>query len=170
MKSTMDRFLSHVAPHEDGCWYWTGYKCKGYGRISIQNREMYAHQLSYRLFVNSKAMFSVTRHTDHVCNNKSCVNPKHLRLVSAKQNILRGTAVSAVHAKKTECKNGHPFTEENTRVRRVGKTGRTTRICRTCANALLKRCYQKRKNAELDRIASRESNEVRALSETKEGE
>lgn len=136
----LDRFLANTAPQDDGCWYWVGYKCKGYGRISISNREMYAHQLSYLLFVDSAAKFSVTSHTDHLCNNKACVNPEHLRLVSARCNILRGTGASAINHAKTKCVNGHPFDSENTRwtySKRDG--GRGVRVCKTCVNATLRR-------------------------------
>jgi Recombination endonuclease VII len=42
------------------------------------------------------------------------------------------------YEKKTECKSGHPFTPENTYVRRNG-----TRQCRACRNAASLACYYK---------------------------
>jgi hypothetical protein len=44
------------------------------------------------------------------------------------ENVMRGEGVWAINARKTHCKRGHEFTEENT-VKRNG-----TRSCRTCKN------------------------------------
>lgn len=59
---------------------------------------------------------------DHLCNNKRCVNPSHLEPVTAAENIRR-----AAHRSGFRC--GHPYTDENSYVRRDQPTTRQCRIC-----------------------------------------
>lgn len=46
-------------------------------------------------------------HVDHLCRNRRCINVDHLELVTERENILRGTAPSAMNARKTHCVRGH---------------------------------------------------------------
>lgn len=63
---------------------------------------------------------------DHICRNRRCVNPRHLRLLSNRVNAtLNGNAL------KTECPQGHPYDEANTSLRRH-RSGRLHRFCRAC--------------------------------------
>lgn len=65
---------------------------------------------------------------DHLCRNRWCVNPSHLQPVTNKENVLRGTGLSSVNAKKTHCIRGHAFDDRNT-----GRDVRGDRRCRECA-------------------------------------
>lgn len=51
---------------------------------------------------------------DHLCRNRGCVNPDHLDPVTNVENVLRGESPPAQNRRKTVCKNGHPFSPENT--------------------------------------------------------
>jgi len=62
------------------------------------------------------------------CSHRSCVNPRHLELVCASENILRGVSSSAAYAKRTHCERGHALTPENVYVRPNGE-GRKCRKC-----------------------------------------
>jgi hypothetical protein len=69
---------------------------------------------------------------DHVrCDQESCVEFTHLRACTQQENNERSGSESALNARKTECKNGHPFVEGNMYVY-TRNDGTTERICKTC--------------------------------------
>lgn len=79
------RFWAKVAKdEEDGCWTWRGKKTyDGYGRLRHRGVEVRTHRISYELaFGPIGPMLFI----DHVCHNRACVNPAHLRAVTKKQN------------------------------------------------------------------------------------
>jgi hypothetical protein len=58
----------------DECWLWFGYKDKdGYGRITINYKDLRAHRVSYEFFHGSTNQL-----VRHSCDVKNCVNPNHL--------------------------------------------------------------------------------------------
>jgi hypothetical protein len=101
---------------ENGCWVWTAYKLpSGYGRFNRNRQSQYAHRWAYERFVGPIPDGLVI---DHLCRNRSCVNPAHLEPVSNRENLVRGVGFVAKHVAKTHCPQGHPYDEENTRVYR----------------------------------------------------
>jgi len=44
--------------------------------------------------------------------------PVVIEAVTQKENLLRGLGASGVNSKKTECNNGHVYSEETTIIRR----------------------------------------------------
>lgn len=66
---------------------------------------------------------------DHICGNRACVRPEHLRPVTHHDNILAGRNFTAVNARKFCCPQGHPYTVKKTKKR-------TQRFCRICATAV----------------------------------
>ena len=69
------------------CWNWTGaLNHKGYGNFSNRRKlfgSTYAHRIAYELFFDRPADDKVI---DHICRNRKCVNPAHLRQVSYAEN------------------------------------------------------------------------------------
>lgn len=84
-----------------GCWLWAGtIEAAGYGRVRHARRTWRAHRLSYIAFVGPVPVGLVL---DHLCSERSCVNPGHLEPVTNRENTLR--AAIAI----SECKYGHPL-------------------------------------------------------------
>jgi hypothetical protein len=109
-----------------GCWEWTARKDpRGYGKFHINGRENGTHRLMYSLTKGDVSGLCVC----HSCDNPSCINPKHLWL-GTQQDNMRDAVQKKRHGavKKTHCKHGHEFNEENTG--RKKKSGR--RYCKTC--------------------------------------
>lgn len=89
----MDMFWLNVEKAEDGCWNWTGALSReGYGKFRTSSRETGAHRISWMLAGRPLAKGKVLHHR---CENRRCVNPMHLQLMSR-----------SVHAKLH-----HPFLE-----------------------------------------------------------
>lgn len=109
---------------ENGCWDWTGNKNRqGYGRVPFRGRVVVPHRLLHQTIFGEITPGLVS---DHICENKSCVNPKHIEPVTSKENIYRGCAPPSINIRKTHCASGHKFTTENTYI------SRGMRACRTC--------------------------------------
>ncbi len=100
--------------------------------VSAENRSVKAHRFSYELFVNA---IPIGLTIDHLCRNRACINPKHLEVVTRKENTLRGVGPAALNAKKTVCRKGHTFSASNTYYSRYGRS------CRAC-NLLAAKKYQ----------------------------
>lgn len=135
------RFMVKVHIEASGCWQWTG--CidsrTGYARIGIgKHRVTGAHRVAHELF---KGPIPNGLHIDHLCRNRSCVNPEHLEAVSRRTNWVRGDHVNA-HVYRTQtCKRGHPF--EGHSYFRDGK-----RIyCRTCQTDMERARRHRRRHA-----------------------
>jgi hypothetical protein len=72
------------------CWAWLAtISPAGYGMFGVNNTMRYAHRVSYEL-ANGSVPDGMD--LDHVCGNRACVNPEHLRPTTRKQNMenLRG--------------------------------------------------------------------------------
>lgn len=128
------------------CWVWGGTVQRspkrgrsGYGQITIKRKTCLVHRVVYELLVGP---IPAGLTLDHLCLNKSCINPVHLEPVTVRENQLRAGVPWAVNALKTHCVNGHAFDKANTYVRRdKGRKG--NRECRTCLREAVHR-YQKR--------------------------
>ncbi|AGT12518.1 HNH endonuclease [Mycobacterium phage Tripl3t] len=81
----VDRFWDKVLKTDDGCWTWTGWKNdSGYGRLRHEGRSYRAHRVSYEMH---KGPIPDKHDIDHMCFNRLCVNPAHLRACTRKQNL-----------------------------------------------------------------------------------
>lgn len=130
-----DRFWQKV-DFTDTCWLWTEGRSKGgypifhIPKVGGADRQIvYAHRYAYGFCVGP---IPEGLTIDHLCETKLCVLPEHLEPTTLRVNVLRSSrAPAAINARKTHCKRGHEFTEENTS-RFKSEAGRLKRHCRTC--------------------------------------
>lgn len=86
-----------VAP--DGCWLWLGSIDRdGYGNAKTRYGRA-AHRLTYQAYVGD---IPEGMQLDHLCRQRSCVNPYHLEPVTQQENILRGSLTKKI------CEHGNP--------------------------------------------------------------
>lgn len=146
MRSSLKKFWKKTTPGEDGCILWTGANDgrHGYGKFWHKNTRLGAHRF---IFICAYGPIPPGLHVDHACRNPRCVNPDHLRLLTPKKNILLSDGPCAINARKTHCKHGHEFTQENTYVFTAFLKGkvRTYRYCRMCHHGHSLNYWRKRR-------------------------
>lgn len=131
LEKALARFEKHYEPEPNtGCWLWTARLTGGgYGhfRVCVAGVawSVPAHRWLYEVTVSQ---VPPKLHLDHLCRQRSCVNPAHLQPVTPRENVLRGVGPCAANAKLTACRRGHAFTPENTGFENGGRRRR----CRTC--------------------------------------
>jgi hypothetical protein len=122
----LTRYGHHIRFHPYGCWEWIGtIDTKGYGVASVsKSKNVRAHRLIYEAF---RGPISDGLDLDHLCRNRSCVNPHHLEPVTRKENVYRGESITIRAHLAGTCIRGHAMTPENTYISPKGQ-----RHCQTC--------------------------------------
>lgn len=107
----------------DGCWLWCD--VPHYGMSTFDGKSIGTHRLSWMIqngpIPNGMMVL-------HRCDTRACINPKHLYLGTAKDNI-RDCVARKRHPElqRTHCERGHPFSGDNLHITKQGH-----RRCKTC--------------------------------------
>jgi hypothetical protein len=121
-----------------GCWEWQAQRDrKGYGRLSVGGRKVFAHRFAYELFVGPAGNLLVC----HRCDNPRCVRPDHLFVGTHAENMADMRAKGRPGPRRpspTLCRAGH-----DDWVIRHPKNRKFSRECRTCARERKRRSYAK---------------------------
>lgn len=149
----LDRIWDRVdmSAGPDACWPWKlSIGSHGYGQVGWHDgdrtRVVTAHRAAWSAANDRPIPDGLT--VDHICRNRPCCNPAHLRLLTNTQN-----ASDNGFRRRTHCPQGHPYDAFNTyfnteghrscrecnRLRSIGRTGRYIprpprygRICADC--------------------------------------
>ena len=83
-KTTIAERFAVSVDRTGGCWEWRGcHDREGYARTAYKKKNVLLHRWAYEHFVGPIPEDYVV---DHICHNKGCVNPQHLRACTMQAN------------------------------------------------------------------------------------
>jgi hypothetical protein len=117
-----------VVSDEHGCLVWQGtVHMRGYGRVRHQKQTWLVHRL---VWIARHGDIPTGLVIDHVCRNRRCCNPDHLRTVTPAVNAIENSiGPAAINKRKQVC----PKCLGAYSVRIWG--GREARVCVACTRA-----------------------------------
>lgn len=92
----VERFLTFIDVLPNGCWFWTGGRSRGegklkwYGTFWVGGKSIRAHRFACEALDNREPL-QKGDHRDHTCMFSLCVNPYHIVYVSSKTNVENKT-------------------------------------------------------------------------------
>lgn len=149
----LERFWNLVDRPDDPimCWQWRGVpNHDGYGRFNDGTRMVMAHRFAYEALVGP---IPPELESDHLCKNRGCVNPAHIRPTTHLENMKTRdlSRVNAHERAKTHCPKGHEYNTANTYLRPDGGG----RDCLKCRYVRSLRMGEKRKAVRVARLSGR---------------
>ena len=91
MNATTEERLAQRVRRDDetGCWEWLGaHKRGGYGHMSVDGSMRLVHRLAWEVVMGP---LEPGMEIDHLCRNRTCLNPAHLEPVTKEENVRWGS-------------------------------------------------------------------------------
>ncbi len=105
----LDNFISKIEVSDrTGCWDWTAVKRNDYGRFKFFDKMVTAHSFSARCYYN----YSGSKFSLHDCDNRKCVNPKHLFWGTQKDNMMDAKKKGRIYDRTGEKNHQATITKE----------------------------------------------------------
>lgn len=132
IKRTPEEVLKkYTKPGENGCIIWTGgQNDNGYGQLTFRHEHLSTHRFVWKYFKGS--LPDKSKQIDHICRNRLCVNPEHLRIVSVTENHLNSKTSDEGGLNKRQCSKGHDLTDPSSYNVYAGANGRMYKYCIKC--------------------------------------
>lgn len=125
-RGLLNRF---VLDETTGCWNWMGVITRtGYGQIKYHCRPVQVHRLAAHLWL--RFPMDDPRCVCHKCDNRRCLNPKHLFIGTHSDNVMDSVRKGRHRStRKTHCPQGHAYSSTNTWLDPKRNNARKCRIC-----------------------------------------
>lgn len=108
---------------ETGCWIWLRYVDKyGYGTMKVKGHFAKAHRASYEAF---NGHIPDGLHVMHKCDTPSCINPSHLMLGNAADNMADMARKGRCNSQRGVSNGSSKLSDDD--VRAIRKDDRTNR-------------------------------------------
>lgn len=96
LNASIDKFIKNIEINGSGlCWYWLGTKYNtGYGKYHFKigtYQTWSAHRASFIIY--NGIMPNTKERIMHLCKNRACVNPAHLKLEEKKTRRAAGKKI-----------------------------------------------------------------------------
>lgn len=142
-QTIINRFLDKVCKNGiDGCWnFVSSISHTGSGRFFMNGKCRDAYRVSYELFIGE---IPKGHELHHICENRLCVNPDHLKVLTRKDHLkCSPTQIAYMNAHKTHCPQGHEYTEDNLVPYLFKLNGK--RSCLICAKKRSRECNARKR-------------------------
>lgn len=149
LKNRFDFYIKQIK-QKDNCWFWGNSKNTHlYGILMYKGIKYLAHRVSYHFYKNDKLIDGLV--IDHLCNNKKCVNPNHLKQTTIYENAFRPKRWSKLSNNRSIpallfkgiCKNGHVISSMQDISPCPSKFSACSYQCRKCKKVYMRKRYKR---------------------------
>lgn len=151
IKRLMDKvYEGTLPPHRldlGPCWENTySVEGNGYKQMRLHGRLIMIHRFVWVLHFGP---IEDGLDINHLCTNRGCCRIEHLEKITRKEHLHKTDVfkVYLLHAAKTSCPHGHPYSADNTYYWKNQRTGLVGRKCRECHRTKVRAAQRAKKQA-----------------------